>query len=241
MVNKKFRRGSKTYEAARYIVRQNREIPALEREKLSEDTGLSPKSLSGLFTKLKKLKLYDPYGDLEEIFPQETVENTQEIAPHTQENLQNAQLDPQEERDSQEEYENIDEQNGRIDEQYATREDLSSLRDGVQSAINRLTSAIIGEEETEEGEYINEELVEILTPHQMTIRDPSLTRKSIWLKPKTQMYYDLTRQGLFTNYFGSNEISILNGFEGNLSDFFNSIINDYFIRNFRADIGIMGR
>ena len=232
MVNKKFRRGSKTYEAARYIVRQNREIPALEREKISEDTGLSPKSLSGLFTKLKKLKLYDPYGDLEEIFPQETVENTQEIVPHTQENLQNAQLDSQEEIDSQEKDENIDEQN-------ATIQDIDALRGDVQLAINRLTSAIIGEEE-DDG-YINEELVEILTPHQMTIRDPSLTRKSIWMKPKTQMYYDLTRQGLFTNYFGSEEISILNGFEGNLSDFFNSIINDYFIRNFRADIGIMGR
>jgi len=225
MVNKKFRRGSKTYEAARYIVRHNREIPALERAKISEDTGLSPKSLSGIFTKLKKLKLYDPYGDLEEIFTPEPVANTQE-------NLLNAQLDPQEEIESQEEDENID-------EQYATIQDIDALRGDVQLAINRLTSAIIGEEE-DDG-YINEELVEILTPHQMTIRDPSLTRKSIWMKPKTQMYYDLTRQGLFTNYFGSEEISILNGFEGNLSDFFNSIINDYFIRNFRADIGIMGR
>jgi len=235
MVNKKFRRGSKTYEAARYIVRQNREIPTLEREKLSEDTGLSLKSLAGLFTKLKKLKLYDPYGDLEEIFPQETVDNTQEIAPHTQENLQNAQLDSQEEIDTQEKDENID-------EQYATIQDINALREDVQSAINRLTSAIVGEEETEDEEgYIDEELVDILRPNLMMIGDPSLTRKSIWLKPKTQMYYDLTRQGLFSNYFGSEEISILNGFEGNLSDFFNSIIDDYFFRNFGANIGIMGR
>jgi len=228
MVNKKFRRGSKTYEAARYIVRQNREIPALEREKLCEDTGISPKTLAGIFTKLKKLKLYDPYGDLEEIF-------TPEIVVNTQENLQNAQLEPQEVIESQEEYENIE-------EQYATIEDLNSLRDGLQSSFNKLASVILGEPETEEEEaYINDKLIEIATPDDMLIGDPSLTRKSVWLKPKTQMYFDLTRQGFFTNYSGSNEISVLSGFKGNLSDFFNSIIDDYFVRNYNADIGILAR
>jgi len=220
LVNKRFRRGSKSYEAARYIVRHNREILEPEREKLCEDTGLSPKSLAGIFTKLKKLKLYDPYGDLEEIFTPEPVANTQE-------NILNAQLDLEEERDSQEEDENIV-------ERYATIEDLDALRGDIQ----RLTSAVIGEEEVE---YINDSLIEIPTPDDMLIGDPSLTRKSIWLKPKTQLYFDLTRQGFFTNYSGSNEISILNGFRGNLSDFFNSIIDDYFVRNYNADIGIVAR
>ena len=228
IVNKRFRRGSKTYEAARYIVRQNREIEENEREAICKETGIRPKTLLGILTKLKKLGIYDPYGDLVDGY-------TQVPVTPTQENPSYAQIESPEIPDIQEEDENIV-------EQYATIEDLNSLRDGLQSSLNQLTSAILGEPETEDEEaYMSDRLIEIASPDEMSIGDPSLTRKSIWLKPKTQMYFDLTRQGLFTSYAGSNEISILNGFSGNLSDFFNAIIDDYFVRNFNADIGILMR
>jgi len=229
LVNKKFRRGSKTYEAARYIVRHNRELDENEREAICKETGIRPKTLYGILSKLKKLNLYDPYGDLEA-----KILNP-EIASNSQENLEYSPLEQEEEIDSQEEEENIV-------EKYATIEDLNSLRDGLQSSFNKLASVILGEPETEEEEaYINDKLIEIATPDDMLIGDPSLTRKSVWLKPKTQMYFDLTRQGFFTNYSGSNEVSVLSGFKGNLSDFVNSIIDDYFVRNYNADIGVLAR
>jgi hypothetical protein len=218
-VDSKFRRGSKSYKAARYIVRQNRELPKEEGDALIEELEITPKSLEYVVTKLRNLGLYTFDIDLEEYEPD---------IPDDPETLA---IDEEEIQDT------IPKENN-----YATIEDLNSLRDGLQSSLNQLTSAILGEPETEEEEaYMSDRLVEISTPDEMAIGDPSLTRKSIWLKPKTQMYFDLTRQGLFTSYAGSNEISVLNGFKGNLSDFFNSIIDDYFVRNFNADIGILMR
>lgn len=218
-VDNKFRRGSKSYKAARYIVRQNRELPKEEGEALIEELEITPKSLEYVITKLRNLGLYTFDVDLEEYEPD---------IPDAEEPIVTEIAEIQD---------TIPKEND-----YATIEDLNSLRDGLQSSLNQLTSAILGEPETEDEEaYMSDRLVEISTPDDMLIGDPSLTRKSIWLKPKTQMYFDLARQGIFTSYAGSGEISVLNGFDGNLSDFFNSIIDDYFVRNFNADIGILMR
>ena len=219
IVDSKFRKGSKSYKAARYIVRQNRELPKDEELALIGELEITPKSLEYVITKLRNLNLYTFDIDLEEYEP----------------DIQEVEEEPV--------YEAIEPPiTIPKDNNYATIEDLNNLKEGLQASLNQLTSAILGEPEDEEEEaYISDRLVEISTPDEMSIGDPSLTRKSIWLKPKTQMYYDLARQGLFTSYAGSNEMSILNGFNGNLSDFFNSIIDDYFVRNFNADIGILMR
>jgi len=221
-IDSKFRRGTNAYKAARYIVRQNRELPKEEEEALITELDINPKSLEYVTTKLRKLGLYTFDIDLEEYEPDVSYEEETQV----------------------EELEELEEISPKIpkDNNYATLDDLNSLRDGVQSSLDKLTSALLGETETEEGEaYLNDSLIEIQTPDDMLIGDPSLTRKSVWLKPKTQMYFDLTRQGFFTNYSGSNEISVLSGFKGNLSDFVNSIIDDYFVRNYNADIGILAR
>jgi len=81
----------------------------------------------------------------------------------------------------------------------------------------------------------------VIAPQEGFIEHPSLTRHSVWLKPKTQMYFDMSRQGVFANYEGTRELGPFTQFNGNLSDFFNIIVDDYFIRNYNADIGILMR
>ena len=98
-----------------------------------------------------------------------------------------------------------------------------------------------GENPSNPGEDEEEEDIEIIPPEEMLIEDPSLTRHSVWLKPKTQMYFDMSRQGVFSNYEGTREMGPFTQFNGNLSDFFNIIVDDYFIRNYNADIGILMR
>lgn len=221
-VDNKFRRGSKAYKVARYIVRQNRELPKEEEDALIRELDINRKALQYVTNKLRDLGLYTFDIDLEEYEPDIQYEEFEQVE-NQEENMSNIPKLPK-------------------DNNYATIEDLNNLKEGLQASLNQLTSAILGEPETEEDEaYISDRMLEISTPDEMSIGDPSLTRKSIWLKPKTQMYYDLARQGIFTSYAGSNEISVLNGFNGNLSDFFNAIIDDYFVRNFNADIGILMR
>jgi len=81
----------------------------------------------------------------------------------------------------------------------------------------------------------------VIQPEEGFIQDPSLTRHSVWLKPKTQMYFDMARQGVFANYADTKELGPFTQFDGNLSDFFNIIVDDYFIRNYYADIGLLMR
>ena len=131
--------------------------------------------------------------------------------------------------------------------QYATKEDFDTLL----TSINYLASVVNGEpiiptpyandppyeEEPEEAQLE----VDLMTPEELNIQDPSLTRHSIWLKPKTQMYFDMARQGIFANYVGTRDLGPFTQFNGNLSDFFNIIVDDYFLRNYNADIGILMR
>jgi len=120
---------------------------------------------------------------------------------------------------------------------YATLDDLNDLRKDIQY----LASVIGGESPSSPDEYEEGEDIEVIPPEEGFIKDPSLTRHSIWLKPKTQMYFDMSRQGIFANYEGSREMGPFTQFNGNLSDFFNIIVDDYFIRNYNADIGILMR
>ena len=219
IIDSKFRKGSKSYKAARYMIRQNRELPKEEQEALINELEISPKSLEYVVTKLRKLDIYQFDVDLEDYEPDIQEEEEAPI-------IEEMEMDEEIPKDNN----------------YATIDDLNSFKEDINTNLKYLASVISGGvEPEEEEEFVNDRLIEIATPDEMSIGDPSLTRKSIWLKPKTQMYYDLARQGIFATYAGSNDASVLSGFDGNLSDFFNSIIDDYFVRNFNADIGILMR
>jgi len=120
--------------------------------------------------------------------------------------------------------------------EYASVEDLNSLRKDIQYLVDVISGKSKSTPDEDE-----EEDIEVIPPEEMFIEDPSLTRKTIWLKPKTQMYFDMSRQGVFSNYEGTREVGPFTNFDGNLSDFFNIIVDDYFIRNYNADIGLLMR
>ncbi|GAG60970.1 unnamed protein product, partial [marine sediment metagenome] len=95
----------------------------------------------------------------------------------------------------------------------------------IRKDIQYLAAVIGGEPTSNPGNYEEEEEMELvqpiemdlIPPEEMDIQDPSLTRKSIWLKPKTAMYFDMAREGIFANYVGSREIGPFTQFKGNLS------------------------
>ncbi len=224
-VDRRFRKGTKQYKAARYIVRQNREISKEEKEKLCQEVPMAKGTLADLMTELRKLGLYPPEESSD--IPKETLntEIPQNTVPHT----------PEEEPSMQE---------------YVTKEDFDAKMNLINSNILNL-SAVIGGEPTsnpgnpveyeEEIELIQPQEMEVIQPQEGFIQDPSLNRHTIWLKPKTSMYFDMARQGIFSNYADSRELGPFTQFNGNLSDFFNLIVDDYFIRNYNADIGLLMR
>jgi len=120
-------------------------------------------------------------------------------------------------------------------------EDFDELKNDFKDNIQFLVSAIRGDITEEEGDYNDDRYIPPVPPTELEIRDPSLMRKTIWFKPKATMYYDLARQGVFHTYTGSSDVGPLSGFKGNLSDFINVVIDDYFVRNFNADIGLLMR
>jgi len=208
-----FRHDSKQWKAARYIVRQNRKITSDERKAICQEIPIAYKSLQGLFTKLRKRGLYPP---------QATSEAPHQSAPPEvyHEASHGAPEDPEPPLPD-----------------YATKEEFETLR----NSINYLASIMSGENPSNPGEDEEEEDIEVISPEEVIIEDPSLTRKTVWLKPKTQMYFDMSRQGVFSNYEGTRDLGPFTSFDGNLSDFFNIIVDDYFIRNYNADIGILMR
>lgn len=230
-VRNRFRKNSKQLEAALYIVRHNRQIPMEERKAICKEIPIKYKTLQGVFTELRKIDLY-PYSSL---------------------NTSGTYTSPPEKPVSQQHVpERPDEPQPHVPEkpilplpEYATKDDFKTLK----NSINYLASVISGEEPSTSGEYSEEETPEVdtpteiedNTPEEIFIQDPTLTRHSIWLKTKTQMYFDAARQGTFSNYAGSRDRGPLTQFEGNLSDFFNIIVEDYFIRNYNADVGILQR
>lgn len=212
-IDDRFRNPSKQRDAARYIVRQNRKIPKDEQEKICQEIPIAEKTLQGLFTELKKMGLYPPQKVSDKPHRRLALEEPEESSHHALE----APQPPLQE--------------------YATKEDFETLR----NSINFLASVISGEEPSNPGESEEEEAIDLIQPEGMFIQDASMNRASVYLKPKTQMYFDMARQGVFANYAGTREPGPFAQFEGNLSDFFNIIVDDYFIRNYYADIGLTMR
>ena len=216
-IDSRFRHDSKQWRAARYIVRQNRKVTSDERKAICQEIPIKYKSLQGLFTELRKMGLYPPQetSDTSDLtLPPETSEEPSHHVPE----------DPQPPM-----------------QEYATKEDVEILK----TSINYLAAVISGEnienpsedeEEEEDVEVISPEEFELIPQEELIIEDPSLTRKTIWLKPKTQMYFDLARQKVFSNYVGTKELGPFNNFTGNLSDFFNILTDDYFNCLFNKDI-----
>jgi len=213
----RFRKGSKQYDAAKYIVRQNRKIPKDERRAICQEIPIAESTLRDLFTELRKMGVYPPQETSEPLYRSEDPE----WFPKTPHHVPEAPQSPLQE--------------------YATLEDLNELKTALSKDIHYLASVISGEPPSNPGKDEEEEEIEVIAPEEGFIDDPSLTRHSVWLKPKTQMYFDMSRQGVFANYEGSRELGPFTQFKGNLSDFFNIIVDDYFIRNYNADIGILMR
>ena len=174
---------------------------------------IAESTLQDLFTELRKMGLYPPKKTSDPSKQPPAPKRLQETSHHAPEDL----MPPQPE--------------------YATVEDIKSLRKDIQY----LASIMGGGSPSNPGEDEEEEDIEVIPPVEGFIEDPSLTRHSVWLKPKTQMYFDMSRQGVFSNYEGTREMGPFTQFNGNLSDFFNIIVDDYFIRNYNADIGILMR
>ncbi len=227
-IDDRFRNPSKQRDAARYIVRKNSKITSDERKAIIETIPIKRKTLQGLFTELRKLNLYPPQKPVDVPKRAPIPEKPQEPSHHTPEDPMPHQIE------------------------YATKEDFETLRNSINylasvisgeapSNPGELESVIRGEALSNPGESEEEEYREVITPEGMFIQDASLTRASVFLKPKTQMYFDMARQGVFANYAGTREPGPFAQFDGNLSDFFNLIVDDYFVRNYYADIGLTMR
>ena len=230
----RFQKGSKQYDAARYIVRQNRKIPKDEQEKICQEIPIAKKSLQGLFTELKKMGLYPPQKTVEKPKqapvpkkPQESSDNgTEEAKPPLQE--------------------------------YATREDIEILRNSINylasvisgnepSNPGELETVIRGEGLSNPGEPEEERDIQMLEPEELVIQDASLKKDSVWLTPLTLTYFDQAKQGVFDIYPGTREESPFAKFYKKhpefkgpltLSDFFNNTVVDYFTRVQNTVIGV---
>ena len=220
-VESHFRKGFKSYDAARYIVRANREIPEDEKRAICQEIPIALKTLEGVFTKIKKLGLYPPQETSDTLKSPSTPERPQE-ASHQVPEIRQPTLE------------------------YATKEDFETLRDSINnlaSLFNEERPSNPGEDEEEEDEDDDEMIPqgEMIPPGELLIQDGSSTREAVYIKPKTQMYFDMARQGAFHNYPGTRELGPFANFNGTISDFFNIIVDEFFIRNYNADIGLTMR
>jgi len=225
----RFKKDSKQYKAARYIVRQNRKLPKDEQEELCQEIPIAKKSLQGLFTELRKMNLYPPQKISDKPYRPQAPERPQETLSH----IPDDPMPPQPE--------------------YLTKEDFEAQFDILRKSINNLASLFNeepssnpGEDEEEENSGIIQpgEMIlpgEMIQPGELFIQDGSSTRESVYIKPKTRMYFDMSRQGAFHNYPGTREPGPLANFNGSISDFFNIIVDEFFIRNYNADIGLTMR
>jgi len=219
-VESRFRKDSKQYDAARYIVRQNRKIPTDERKAICQEIPIAEKSLQGLFTELRKMGLYPP---------QETSESpsysaASEVSPETSLHVPEAPQPPLQE--------------------YATKEDFETLRDSINylaSIMSGVDPESLGEEEEEEKEVedIQPEKVELIQPEEIIIEETSLIRQTVFLKPKTLEYFDLVLQGGKVNDEVTLDLGPLNNFKGNISDFFDVTANLCFNIILNLNIGVL--
>lgn len=232
IVTEEFRRDSKGNIAARQIVQWREELSKEDIIILSEEIPIKAKTLEGVFTRLRKLKLYPPQEFSFPSSPEEPQEASHPVSEVLQPSLE-----------------------------YVTREDFETLKkstneylENLNNSINNLASLMNrdlplnpGEDEEEE-EYEDEDEMpmqgemiqpgERIQPGEMMVQEGSSTRESVDIKPKTRMYFDLARQGAFHNYPGTREPGPFADFNGNISDFFNVLADEFFIRNYNADIGL---
>lgn len=229
-IDKRFRDPSKQRDAARYIVRMNRTLTSEERKAIVDQIPIANSTLSDLLTELKKMGLYPPKAPSKPAdtpaAPEETAETSLHHVPEAPEPLL---------------------------QEYATKEDFEILK----TSINYLAAVVSGvdpetlpetlgedEEEEEEVEVIQLEEVELVPQEEIIIEDPSLIRKTIFLKPITMLLFDLARVGAFPNYVGTNEPGPFTNVKNeglkkiNLSDFFNNMAEDYSNHLYNMTVGL---
>lgn len=226
IVNEEFRRDSKGNIAARQIVQWREELSKEDIIILSEEIPIKAKTLEGVFTRLRKLKLYPP----QEFSLPSTPKEPQETSHHVPKVLQ-----PSLEYVTKEDFETL---KNSTNEHF---ENLTNSINNLASLMNRDPPLNLGEDEDEEEYEEDDEMPlqgEMIPPGEMIVEGGSSTRESVDIKPKTRMYFDLARQGAFHNYPGTREPGPFADFKGNISDFFNVLADEFFIRNYNADIGL---
>ena len=214
IVDLNFREGSKSYSAARYIVRQQRDITNEEKDAICQEIGISSKTLNYVFGRLKKLKLYG-------VVTEEQIKAKADL-------LKPPMTEPEQEEDLY--------QPAQHASQFVTRQDFEVFQKNISDSINSLAALLNNDElepNLEEGDYETEEPAIMETPGQARLEEASMKQMGTWIKAKNLLYYDFARQGYFRG--------ALEDFEGNWSDFVNLVIEDYFKTVNNVGIGILSR
>jgi len=239
-IEDRYRKESKQYEAARYIVRQSRPITTDERKAMVKEIPIKYKTLQGVFTELRKMGVYPP----------QKTSDIPKQPPATEKAPDPSHHDPEDPRQPQPEY--------------ATKEDFDTQFETLRNSINYLASVIGEESPSNPGELASvirgeapsnldeseeEEYIEVMYPEELFIQEGSSTRQSILLKPKTQILYDATKDGLFGDYPGTRETDPFarwkKGDKGKLkitwSDFFNILAEEFYFRLYDVNIELTTR
>ena len=214
IVDLNFREGSKSYNAARYIVRQQRDITNEEKDAICQELGLSSKTLNYVFGRLKKLKLYG-------VVTEEQIKAKADL-------LKPPMTEPEQEEDLY--------QPAQHASQFVTRQDFEVFQKNISDSINSLAALLNNDELepiVEEEEYVAEDPRIMEAPGHAKIEDASMKQMGTWIKAKNLLYYDFAREGYFRG--------ALDGFDGNWSDFVNLVIEDYFRTVNNVGIGILRR
>ncbi|GAG59986.1 unnamed protein product, partial [marine sediment metagenome] len=192
------------------------------------------KSLQGVFTELGKMGLYPP----QETLGIAGIPPSPEVSPKAPPSVAERPEPVLSEYVTKEDFEA---QFG--DFRKSTNENLETLNTSITNLASLLNDDPLPNPggHNNPGEVEEVEDIEVLQPGELLIQDGSSTRESLYLKPKTRMYFDMSKRGAFHNYPGTNELGPLANFNGTMSDFFNIIVDDYFIRLYGADIGLTMR
>lgn len=222
VIDAKFRIGSASYELARSIVRQGLlTTTASEKKEIGKECGLSPDTVGGVFTKLRSLGLLGTNAPMLPIPPvNPSKENHSQLHDNSQQDVASHTPTIDSESTSSQEF--------------ATKADLERL----ETAIVGLTT-LLGNDEDEEGseEYTPVEVIQ--EPPQITdqtttiLEESSMKQMGTWIFAKNLLYFDFARQGAFGG--------ALENFDGNWSDFVNTVIDDYFNRTSNVGIGLLKR
>ena len=223
VINAKFRIGSSSCDLAKSIVRQGLlTTTASEKKEVGKEFGLSPDTVGGVFTKLRSLGLLGTNAPMPPIPPNTpSRENTsQPLSSSQQDVASHTPLEASETTSSQE---------------FATKGDLERL----ETAIVGLTT-LLGNDEDEEGseEYnesveVSQEPPQIAEQTRTILEESSMKQMGTWIFAKNLLYFDFARQGAFGG--------VLENFDGNWSDFVNTVIDDYFNRTSNVGIGLLKR